>query len=262
MKKYTFFLDIDNTLLPSGKSRISDAVFDAIAEGKKHGSVFFINTARPRWLVPESEFPSEFFDGICSGCGTNIEFHGKTVYQSFVPKEYILKLASCIEVNRFSDIAMIIECVDKNFYFGKDIKWGIPPINQNVASVAELTELLSDSCVQKFCFNKAGESYPEEFLNEARKNFDTMIHPGYAEAVPYCYNKGTAIKITEKELCIPHESTVAIGDSLNDLDMLQYASVSVAMGNAPDKVKALCDTVTDTSANDGVAAAILGLISS
>jgi hydroxymethylpyrimidine pyrophosphatase-like HAD family hydrolase len=46
---------------------------------------------------------------------------------------------------------------------------------------------------------------------------------------------------------------VAFGDDLNDIDMLNHAGVSVAMGNALDEVKAVADYVCDTNDNDGLA---------
>ena len=49
---------------------------------------------------------------------------------------------------------------------------------------------------------------------------------------------------------------MAIGDSENDLDVLQTAGYSVAMGNAEDGIKAVCDFVTASCNNDGVGRAI------
>jgi hydroxymethylpyrimidine pyrophosphatase-like HAD family hydrolase len=43
----------------------------------------------------------------------------------------------------------------------------------------------------------------------------------------------------------------AIGDDYNDIEMLEYATTSIAMGNAPKKVKDLCDYVTEDIDNDG-----------
>jgi hydroxymethylpyrimidine pyrophosphatase-like HAD family hydrolase len=49
---------------------------------------------------------------------------------------------------------------------------------------------------------------------------------------------------------------MAIGDSNNDLPMLKEAGFSVAMGNASDHVKSVCDYVTEDNMHNGVAAAI------
>ena len=47
-----------------------------------------------------------------------------------------------------------------------------------------------------------------------------------------------------------------IGDNFNDVSMIRDAGIGVAMGNAPDEVKAVADFVTDTNVNGGVAKAI------
>ena len=47
-----------------------------------------------------------------------------------------------------------------------------------------------------------------------------------------------------------------IGDNFNDVSMIRDAGIGVAMGNAPDEVKAIADFVTDTNINGGVAKAI------
>lgn len=46
---------------------------------------------------------------------------------------------------------------------------------------------------------------------------------------------------------------VAFGDSFNDLDMLQYAGLGVAMGNAPEAIKAAANRVTANNNEDGIA---------
>ena len=74
-------------------------------------------------------------------------------------------------------------------------------------------------------------------------------------------------KSTAIELLITHEGidradTVAFGDGHNDLDMLQYVAVGIAMGNADPALVAVADGVTGTADEDGIATgfAELGLI--
>ena len=61
---------------------------------------------------------------------------------------------------------------------------------------------------------------------------------------------------------IDRSETMAFGDGENDMDMLRFAGVGVAMGNACDAVKAAADYVTDTVDNDGIEKALrhFGLI--
>jgi Cof subfamily protein (haloacid dehalogenase superfamily) len=66
-------------------------------------------------------------------------------------------------------------------------------------------------------------------------------------------SKGKAIEILASYYNIEKEEIIAIGDSENDLSMMEYASTGVAMGNAVDAVKKRARFITDSNDNDGVA---------
>ncbi|WP_043536637.1 HAD family hydrolase [Actinomyces polynesiensis] len=72
-------------------------------------------------------------------------------------------------------------------------------------------------------------------------------------------DKGTALVGLAQHLGIPVSETVAIGDSVNDLEALAAAGTGVAMGNASPDVKAVADLVTDGIDSDGLAKALDGL---
>ena len=59
-----------------------------------------------------------------------------------------------------------------------------------------------------------------------------------------------------KRLGISQQDIMVLGDSENDMAMLTYAGLGVAMDNADDKVKAVADAVTADNNRDGVALAI------
>ena len=65
-----------------------------------------------------------------------------------------------------------------------------------------------------------------------------------------------ALKEMAEILDIPIERTVAIGDSMNDFDMITAAGIGVAMGNAVDKIKEISDFVTDDVDSSGVSSAL------
>lgn len=68
--------------------------------------------------------------------------------------------------------------------------------------------------------------------------------------------KGIALEALCRLLDIDPENTMALGDSGNDESMLRRAGLGIAMGNAPDFIKAAADAVTETNENDGAAIAI------
>jgi hypothetical protein len=69
-------------------------------------------------------------------------------------------------------------------------------------------------------------------------------------------SKGTALKDLATILGFPKERVMAIGDSGNDIDLIEYAGIGVAMGNAVDAVKDVADAFTTSNTEDGVAEAI------
>ena len=75
----------------------------------------------------------------------------------------------------------------------------------------------------------------------------------YLEIVNKRATKAQAIAFMGERLGVPAAESVAFGDNYNDLDMLRYAGYSVAMGNAPDDIKAECSIVTAPNDEDGLA---------
>ena len=64
-------------------------------------------------------------------------------------------------------------------------------------------------------------------------------------------SKADAIRQLNKIFDIPKDKTIAVGDNENDISMIKYAGLGVAMGNAIEQVKAVADYVTDDNENDG-----------
>jgi Cof subfamily protein (haloacid dehalogenase superfamily) len=73
-------------------------------------------------------------------------------------------------------------------------------------------------------------------------------------------SKAQALKVVAGELSVPREQVMAIGDNANDVGMLQWAGVGVAMGNATPEVLAVADYVTGHHDADGAAKAIRRII--
>lgn len=69
-------------------------------------------------------------------------------------------------------------------------------------------------------------------------------------------NKGTALKILCDYLGLDLSNCVAMGDNRNDIEMLEYTGYSIAMDNASDEIKQLCDYVNSTCDEHGVASAV------
>lgn len=77
--------------------------------------------------------------------------------------------------------------------------------------------------------------------------------PFFLEFTEDGVNKGTSLNHLIQQLGIERSEVIAMGDGYNDIAMLEFAGLGVAMGNAPEEIKQMADYVTDTNMNDGVA---------
>jgi Cof subfamily protein (haloacid dehalogenase superfamily) len=80
--------------------------------------------------------------------------------------------------------------------------------------------------------------------------------PEMLEILPPNGSKGAALKVVCKHFKIAPEQVVAIGDAENDIEMIQFAGVGVAMGNADQKTKDAANHVVASNDEDGVAEAL------
>ena len=93
--------------------------------------------------------------------------------------------------------------------------------------------------------------YPREQL------YLTQSTPIYFEATHPQASKGFGVRFLAEELLgIDADQVMAIGDNFNDLEMLEYAGLGVAMGSAPEAVKEVSQWVAPHVEKDGVATAI------
>jgi Cof subfamily protein (haloacid dehalogenase superfamily) len=81
-------------------------------------------------------------------------------------------------------------------------------------------------------------------------------HPLFAEVLPPNASKGNALAFLARRFGVPREQTIACGDSGNDLSMVQWAGLGVAMANATPDVLAAADWIAPSVHEDGVVAVI------
>lgn len=84
----------------------------------------------------------------------------------------------------------------------------------------------------------------------------TRSNAEYLEFLPPGANKGTALEFVANRFGVTAEQTIAFGDSWNDLPMIQWAGLGIAVGNAKPDVKAAAQRTIGTNAEDGVAIAL------
>ncbi len=100
----------------------------------------------------------------------------------------------------------------------------------------------------------------DEFVKKGGEIFPQLAfmrsHTFVVEIITKGINKGLAVKWLCDKYGIDVGDTIALGDSENDIAMIETAGLGVAMGNAMPKVKAAADYIADTNDNDGVAKVI------
>jgi Cof subfamily protein (haloacid dehalogenase superfamily) len=89
---------------------------------------------------------------------------------------------------------------------------------------------------------------PDAYVTRSNPEFVEMLNPAV--------DKGVALRLVAEGFGIPMDRVMAIGDSYNDLPLLRAAGFAVAMGSAPDELKAEADAVVGDVEHDGVAEAI------
>ena len=110
--------------------------------------------------------------------------------------------------------------------------------------------------------NKVAFLQSETPVQEVKEAFEGLFHvipctipafgPNSGEITIPDIHKAVAIEELLQYLGCDRQQTIALGDGVNDLEMLEYVQLGIAMGNAPESVKQVADEVTDSLNEDGL----------
>jgi Cof subfamily protein (haloacid dehalogenase superfamily) len=248
------FFDIDGTLLDPEK-RIPDSAYAAITRLRQNGHLAFLNTGRPISSIPQDILQGPF-DGVVASCGTYIEWQGETLLDVLIEPDIvdeIVRLTTENKVDVWFEGPEHVYLADLN-----------PPgfLGQMVRYFSELKGVLVDWHKVPIKANKLSYYLPPESNLQAclpflEQYFTLISHlPEHGEIVPQGYTKATGIQFFLNHLDLPRTQTYAFGDSLNDIEMLSFAQVGIAMGNSRHRVLQICDHVTGTPEDHGIADAL------
>ncbi|MCR4798764.1 MAG: HAD family hydrolase [Lachnospiraceae bacterium] len=245
------FFDIDGTLWDID-NHIPESTVLSVRKLREKGHLAFLNTGRCRSFVKDPNLLNIGFDGIVSGCGTMIEYHDEVVFYHRIPRELAEKTISCVREFGFRPILegrKYLYMDDKDFRgepYGQKVK---DEMGENLLSIEDNWgnwEMSKFSCATTDCDIDA-------CYRAIRDDFHFIIHNEHVvEVVPNGFDKGTGIRKVCELLDIPPENTVAIGDSVNDIEMLEAAGTSIAMGNGVEEIKSMVDYVTTPMLEDGI----------
>lgn len=266
MNRKVVFFDIDGTLIDS-KCGISRSAVVSIKELKKRGHIVCINTGRTRDLI-QDDILKIGFHGIVAGCGSYIEFNKEILLEQYILIESLNKAIDILE--RFN-ICYSLEAKDSVFMTKEMAEY----LLNNVQALrgkqnSEMEKLLNNQEKIKYedtikdfnpeiiPINKINfigkDSYEvQKIVKSLGNDFNVISHKSSCnsivngEIIMKSFNKGTAVKEVCNHLSISLKDTIAFGDSMNDLDLLNTVHHGVAMGNSlkdlKDKVKVICESI-------------------
>ena len=241
---YAFFIDVDNTLTYDGK--VPERNIKAIKTARDRGHLVFLNTGRGFFFIPGFVIEQTPLDGIVAGSGMYVSYKDEVLLSEELPEKelrevmdfliskgrkfYLEGETSVMSYGQHFDLEGFHE-----FYSAEDLYTRFPGRkHEKVCIPGETTE-------------EEGKFY--------RARFATVTHPHYSECGKKGHDKGTGIELVLDRVgreYIP----VAIGDSMNDVDSFNHARIKVAVGNASDEVKKMCDMTVSSDKDGGVGEAI------
>lgn len=133
-------------------------------------------------------------------------------------------------------------------------------LGANIHWVDDLMQVLDHHKPVKFLF-VADSAEADEIEAAMRQRFGGRMeivrsHQSFVEGNPLGVSKGRALQLLAEHLDVPRERVMAVGDQGNDVSMLAWAGVGVAMGNGSPSAKAAADWIAPPFSEDGAAVAI------
>lgn len=262
------FLDIDGTLV-DGTNTISPGVQKAIAAAREKGCEIALCTGRTRYrtLPVAEQLGPPLGYAITSNGGVAVHFGaGEVLYRRLLPIPVALEIVRAIveagaEPYVYEDSDTPGE-EGARVLFHPDLPVGPWATFPRYRPHANILEELPFAPVSVSCFG-----VPEKMrllaarLAERLSADVSIIQSGTeynwgVEVFVAGVSKQLGLETVAARLDVAREETMAIGDHFNDLEVLRWAGVGVAMGNALPEVVAAADWVTTSLEADGVARAI------
>ncbi len=261
MIKIAFF-DVDGTLIDHNTHRIPQSAVDSIVQLKEQGTMIFIATGRPFSCINNlSQLQSlDLIDGYLTMNGSHCAVGDRVVYKKSITPSQVKIIAEYCHLRLVPCVYMLgadhFVCDPNETYhkiFGEKL---------NIKNVREVhyEDIKDDEYFQLVPFlDETGQEELSQLLTDCEF---TRWHKAFVDICADGNNKQNGIKHTIEHLGLSQSETISFGDGGNDMGMLAYTHIGVAMGNAHPKVQAVASYVTDSVDQDGIANALfkLGLI--
>ena len=250
-KKKIISFDLDITLLNHADYKVPDSALLAIEKMKEAGHVIAISTGRDM----ENYHGRPFVELIRPHAliqlnGTKVTADGKVLHSHLFDKELLKRLVDfCLE----KGYPFGVTVGDEDYYFHED-KVRKNDIRRWGASYRNFQDpyRMLDMEIRTLAY--VGD---DQGAMDIEAHFPTLKLPLFAgmrgaDIIERGHSKAKGLKVLSRYYRIPMEDTVAFGDSMNDLEILEEAGIGVAMGNALEILKDHADFVTDDIDKNGI----------
>lgn len=254
--------DIDGTLVPDGSDRINPEIFSVIMKLKAYGVHFVAASGRPWKSIARLFEP--VWDQIfyIAENGAYIGAKGRELFVTPMNTEEVYEIVR--QVRNLKDCDVMVSGRDVVYLESKNqvlLHYLIDGYHNDVVQTEDITAFRDENGqIPEFikvsiyhqgydAIHAAGDIMIPRWGEKlkvvtAGKEWLDMMQPNV--------NKGAALQKLQEGLLITEQETMVFGDNLNDMEMLQRAEYSYAIGNAREEVKQAAHFVADTNVNDGV----------
>ena len=262
-------IDMDGTLLNSKKELLDETKqYFKNFHNKNTETLLVLCTGRPEtgirpYLKDLGYLEENHY--IISQNGANIyeSQTGKRLMDAFVDSAAIQKW---IELGKKHGISVMGAGVDYYYSFDEDptewMEFDVKLVSGKLKRIPTEESLNTDYYKILLMGDEEQLNEFETFIPEEwRDEFYVVRSQKYlVEVLTKGVNKAFGLEKLAQKLNIEPSEIAAVGDAANDIEMLEYAGLAIAMGNASEEVKSIADIVTDTNENNGVIKAIDNLI--
>ena len=256
-------LDIDGTLTNSQKE-ITENTKQGIKNIMERGHIVMLASGRPtpgmKRYAEELELEKyggyllSFNGGKIINCKTGEIVFQKTLPNHILPRLYKFAVEhDCGLVTYLGDSVILGTRSDE--YVELEARINGMPIRQ-VENMIDFVDFDMNKCLMTAPVDKAPEL--EKQLQEMFGDIASIYRsePFFIEIMPKGVDKAASL---DRMLCtvgLKRENAICCGDGFNDMTMIQYAGVGVAMENAQEKVKEAADYITKSNDEDGIVVVI------
>ena len=255
MVKAVFF-DIDGTLISFTTHTIPESTQRALHALRQKGVRVFIASGRPPLQMQFLQELTDFaFDGYVVMNGQYCYDAKGPFYQLPIPTDALRQLLPWLEKSGVSCSFVELDYVYLN-RISQQVLDLYAMLGGTVASepVDDPARALTHTTYQLSAYLPAEQE--AEFLSHLPGCKAARWNPCFADIIPADGGKPVGVGKMLERFGLKREESMAFGDGGNDIDMLRYAGIGVAMGNAGDEVKAAADYVTASVDEDGVERAL------